>query len=95
MNDEILNKIVEIRRLFENSKLYKEYLDFKKEIYKNKKYISLLNEIDYYKNCTGKDLEKAKELYSELNNEPLIKNYKNIKEILHNDIDTLRGIIKQ
>ncbi|MBO8427247.1 MAG: hypothetical protein IAC58_01645, partial [Firmicutes bacterium] len=51
--------------------------------------------IDYYKNCTGKDLEKAKELYSELNNEPLIKNYKNIKEILHNDIDTLRGIIKQ
>ncbi len=80
MNKDILEKIDELVKEIESSPDYQNYLSLKEQISKNKKLTELINKVkvlqkDYVHHLVSK--EELDKLVSELNDDPLYREYSN------------------
>ena len=81
MNDSI--KIAkELNEILKNHPLIIEFKKVENEFLTSKYLLNLKNEINYYKKCTmsNEDREKYLQLKKEYDNNPLVINYKQLKE---------------
>lgn len=87
MNKEISKKIDEIINDIETSSVYQEYLSLKEKIKKDKELMELINKVRVmqkdvlHKKKTKEELDK---LTSELNNNPLYREYNNVVYEINN-----------
>lgn len=95
MND-IVKKIDELFNDFEESKLYKDYLNVQDKMVKDKEIISIINEIKKFQKISANNKDKSVELkindlYKKLESYPIYQSYL----IMHDQIEEELFMIKE
>ena len=95
MND-IVKKIDELFNDFEESKLYKDYLNVQDKMVKDKEIISIINEIKKFQKISANNKYKSVELkindlYKKLESYPIYQSYL----IMHDQIEEELFMIKE
>lgn len=88
--------IIIIRNELMKKEVVNEYFKLKKIIGESKYIQNLDNEIKYYQKCKMNDEEKNKylELLDTYNNDPLIVQYKNVREEVEIILSEIKDILK-
>ena len=98
MNKEILDKVDEIVKTIEESSEYQKYLTLKEQIDNNKELKELINEVRILQKDVLHHIEKESKLEektTELNNNPLYREYINTLDEINNTFSIIENSLNK